>query len=676
MKNLITLVFACILFVCTASAQNPDSLWTTKFSNEVSWQSIAPDGTLIVGSHVGLAQGSRYTSIVGIDTQNGSARWKYPAVTPATGVMVVIDGISPVPNTPFIKLDCSYPAGMLVIIDPSDGHVVIDIGKEQITNLEGYDFLLESGHLWVSGIVSGERSISLFDLRDGKKVWTNSEFLKEKSKAVSKLNKFNALPAGLGGGTVDTQPVKLLGRPINHGPGAMILATRNGVFHVQLANGNIDWEAEIPDPNKGKAIKVEVDPNYAKLVNGPGENFYVIKAGFMIACRYADGKPAWSNMVKSSGPIDNIIYDPKGLILCPGSGNTKGALASGYLKLVNPRTGEEYWGDGIKFSGGAITDYLYTDKGLAVVMANSNGKNMINIVDVDAGKFVLPKPVNVDGIVQYIELTPKGLLYKSNNEVNILGLENDKPLLALPKSKGDAPILTLNSGDMFYYYSDDEGRIYQISKTEGTSKALNKAKIEFQGKEQPQYMEQRADGIAIFSEQNAMLISASGEVKYAVYKPGVSTLKSVATAVSMKEGYLLDVLSLNTGASLNATSATTPQQKNAYAKYSQAYGSYGKPAFITGLKQFDKVTSRLKASAQGNNAIFMMTKIDDRSCLVGINKDNGEITSTVKLARRDNEPMYLVDAPSSLLFYAPKGKNMIGWPTDGTSVGCFRTGGK
>jgi PQQ-like domain len=676
MKKLVVFLFA-VSMTFVVKAQHRDSLWTVTLPSEVKWQTQTPDGTLIIKTQEQTLQNKgakQYSLLTAVDPQTGAVKWKYPTSIPNEDTF--IERIENVPNTPFIIP--KFNRGPLIIIDPYDGHILLDLSKEEITNLEGYDFLLESGHMWVTGTFNGERCMSMFDLRTGKKLWSIPDFLKERNKAVSKINKFNALSASLGGGTVDNkEPVKLLCKPINHGADALILATRNGIFHVQIATGAIDWEAEQPDPNKGKAIKVEVDVNFARLIPGPGETFYVVKAAYFMACNYKDGKAAWSNFVKTSGPIDKIIYDEKGMILCPGSSNAKGMLSSNYIKMVNEKTGEEYWGDGIKFNGG-ISNYLYTDKGLAVVMVNSSGneKNSINFIDVAAGKFVLSKNVNVDGAVEYLELTPKGLLYKTNKDVNILGLETDKSILALPKSKSEIPILTVNSQDFFYYYSDDEGKVYEINKAEGSSKILNKGKIEFGGKETPAFMERRSDGsISLYSTQNVTLITPTGDTKFNVYNPGVRTVIQALTNAVGQEGAFLDMITLqNLKSSKTITATMTPDQKNNYSKYQQAYAAAGSAAYITDLKQFEAIMNRYHAFALTNDVVFMMTKVDDRSVLLGINKDSGTSVSKVLLAKRDKEPLYSVDNVSGLLFYAPKGTNLIGWPTNGASVTGFMVG--
>jgi hypothetical protein len=86
---------------------------------------------------------------------------------------------------------------------------------------------------------------------------------------------------------------------------------------------------------------------------------------------------------------------------------------------------------------------------------------------------------------------------------------------------------------------------------------------------------------------------------------------------------------------------------------------YRNASYILNLKQIGNIRNRLQASAKSNGHVFMMTKVNDRSTLAGINKDTGETRATIPLARRDDNPMYQVDASSGLLFYAPKGKNLL-----------------
>jgi hypothetical protein len=564
--------------------------------------------------------------------------------------------------------------------------VLVDAIKENIKNIEDYGFLLESGHAWVSGTIDGEKSLSVFDLRTGKKLYSNTEVFAEKRKAAAKLNKLASLtgapmPGGKGGF------VKLLCKPINHGKDNMILATSNGIFHARIATGEIDWEAELPDINKGKAIKVEQGVDYIQLMPGRGETFFVVKASYMVAMNYSDGKPAWKDLVKTSGPIEQIIYDQKGLILCPGSSNTQGVIATGHIKMVDEKSGAELWGEGIKFNGG-VKNYLYTEKGLAVAMVNSSSqKNSINFIDVATGKFVLPKNVNVDGNLQYLELTPKGLLYKTDREINILGLETDKRLMDIPvQSKKDGAIISVNGTDHVYFYSSDDKAIYDINKTEGTGKALTKAKIDFKSGEEPAAIEIRKDGVLVYSPQNATLVGFGGDVKYNVYNPGVRTLNSVATKIFAYTDALSSVVAIAgsaiaanqlSQATVQLSDALTPAQqaavRNEFSKIQQAYAVVGTADFITSLATFKNVKSRVSASAQTANTIYMMTKVDEGTVLLGINKDSGEAISKVKLARRDKDPLYELDSESHYLFYAPRGSNAIGWSTSPNAITCYRT---
>ena len=685
MKKLLHFLLVC-LAIEASYAQKIDSLWTSPSLGTYEAQSltIAPDGSLIAMSREKFkGAGDPKMVLTGISTETGTVKWKFPKEFAKD--QVDISGFEIAPNTPFL-----IPTGPpLAVIDPSDGRILVDAVKENIQNIEDYGFLVQSGHAWVSGTIDGEKSLSVFDLRTGKKLYSNTEIFKEKSKAAAKLNKFAALtgqpaPGGKGGF------IKLLGKPINDGKDNMIIATSNGIFHAKIATGQIDWEAELPDINKGKAIKVEQGIDYVRLMPGRGETFFVIKPSYMIAMNYSDGKPAWKDLVKTSGPIEQIIYDQSGLILCPGSANVGGVMASGYIKLVNEKTGTELWGDGIKFNGG-VKNYLYTEKGLAVAMVNSsNQKNSINFIDVAAGKFVLAKNVTVDGDLQYLELTPKGLLFKTDREVNIIGLETDKPLMDLPsQSKKEMPILSVNGTDHLYFYSEDEKAIYDINKTDGTGKVLNKAKIEFKSGEKPTAIDLRKDGVLVYSAQNATLIGFNGEAKYNVYNPGVRTLASALNKVGAYMDALNAVASIAgsaiaadqlSKATVELSSVMTPAQqaamRNEFSRMQQAYAVVGTADFITSLANFKNVKSRVSASAQSNDMIYMMTKVDDRTSLLGINKDSGEAIAKLGLAKRDKDPLYELDSEGGYLYYAPRGANMIGWSTSPNAVTGYRTPSK
>lgn len=668
MKTMLSILFALTLFGSLCQAQNPDSLWTSAaLGNEAEWLTLTADGTLIASTNQlrdGATSGADiYTVLSGIDTQTGKVKWRYPASSSASARR--ISGLDFVPNTPFVQLR-NVP---LTVIDPYDGHVIIDIAAEGITQEESHGYLLESGHLWVNGMVGGNRCISVFDLTSGKKLWSNADFLKEKNKAASKLNKLSALT---GSAMPNKEPIRLLGTPINHGADKMILATSNGVFDVQIATGQMAWEAELPDPNKGKMVKVETDINFMRLI--PGRNkFYVVKAAYITAYSYTDGKPVWANVVKTSGPIDQIIYDEKGLILCPGSSNVKGMFATGYLQMVNEKTGEPLWGDGIKFNGG-IKTYLYTDKGLAVVMVNSEEKNSINFIDVAQGKFTLSKNISLAGEVQYLELVSKGLLFKTDRTINILSLDSGEPILSLPvQTKKERAIITASEGDRYYFYSDADQNVYEINKATGASRKLNNGKIDFKGGEAPGFIEVRKDGVSLYSEQNATLLGFDGTARFAVFNPGVRTVHTALQNAGNALDAMNQLMTIANAGQQTAVTLASSQARNQYDQLSQALAAAGNATYVMNLKQFQSIRNRLHASARSNDNIFMMTRIADRSMLVGVSKDTGATVSKIPLARRDENPMYQVDAVSGLLFYAPKGKNLLGWSNTAYAISCFTT---
>ncbi|MFZ5999645.1 MAG: hypothetical protein ACOYW3_03985, partial [Bacteroidota bacterium] len=308
--------------------------------------------------------------------------------------------------------------------------------------------------------------------------------------------------------------------------------------------------------------------------------------------------------------------------------------------------------------------------GLAVVMVNSEGKNSINFIDVTTGKFTLPKNVNVDGNVQYLETVPKGLLYKSDRTVNILDLTSGAQLLDVPaQSRKDRNLVSTDASDRFYFYSDADQHVYEINKGAGTSRRLTTAKVDFKGGEVPDFIEARTSGIALYSNQNLTLIGSDGAVKFAAYHPAVRALATVAQNV----GNALDAVSLVHTAATQISNFNTAAARNDYDQMNQAFATAGTATYLLAMKQFGSIQNRLKASAASNDNVFMMTKVNDRSALLGIRKDTGETVSTINLARRDNEPLYEVDRFSGLLFYAPKGSNLLGWNTSPNAVSCFAT---
>src|SRR5579871_93701 len=127
MKTILSILL--VITICSSSqAQNKDSLWTSPASRaEVSWLTIASDGTLITAVDDVIPDGTGasdvYTQLSGIDPQTGSVKWKFPVVPSRSSQR--FSELNFITNTPFFEL----PKGPLTIIDPYDGHVIVDLAK-------------------------------------------------------------------------------------------------------------------------------------------------------------------------------------------------------------------------------------------------------------------------------------------------------------------------------------------------------------------------------------------------------------------------------------------------------------------------------------------------------------------------------------------------------------------
>src|ERR1041384_5567290 len=158
MRPLSLSLFIFVSIACFAQA-NTTMLWSSQAGPGFNW-SFLSGNTLLVARN-----DTTQTTISGIDITTGTAKWTFKTL-PGT----FTSGVDPVGNY------LQFRDIPLTIIDPTDGRMVIDGGAEHINIVYGYGFLRESEHIWLDAEIDQGRSLSLFDLSNGKKLWTRYDY--------------------------------------------------------------------------------------------------------------------------------------------------------------------------------------------------------------------------------------------------------------------------------------------------------------------------------------------------------------------------------------------------------------------------------------------------------------------------------------------------------------------
>jgi len=118
--------------------------------------------------------------------------------------------------------------------------------------------------------------------------------------------------------------------------------------------------------------------------------------------------------------------------------------------------------------------------------------------------FKYEKSVKLKGDLVSSEIVPKGLLFITTREVNILDVNTG--MLVWPNSiesggpaTGDKvrPFPVGNQGEKLYVYSPKEGGVFEVDKKSGTNRKITNAKIEYEGKQNPRHINVISDGLVL-----------------------------------------------------------------------------------------------------------------------------------------------------------------------------------
>ena len=74
---------------------------------------------------------------------------------------------------------------------------------------------------------------------------------------------------------------------------------------------------------------------------------------------------------------------------------------------------------------------------------------------------------------------------------------------------------------------------------------------------------------------------------------------------------------------------------------------------------FNEMAKRFKATAATENAVFILTKLDDGAGLIKINKDTGLTEKEIVL--KDKKPEYEVDEMGGYLYYKADGNTIYSY---------------
>ena len=333
-------------------------------------------------------------------------------------------------------------------------------------------------------------------------------------------------------------------------------------------------------------------------------------------------------------------------------------------------------GKGIKAQG-SVVSYIHTDKGLLITTAFDNAWNnkaeefYLNVLDPGTGMLKYEKSIKLKGDIVRTELVPKGLLFITTKEVNILDTNSGALVWASSIEAGNTfnsdkvrPFPTGDRGDgKMYVYSPKEKAVFEIDKVAGTFKKITPGKIEFEGKEMPHTIDVVKDGLVLSSDQNVMKLGFDGLVKFFKYYPAPrqpALMRALLAAQAIRAAYIGAAASAYSAAFAQASQKTTdPGAKAVGQELSRGFGELGQAGFAYSSMAMKAFNARFKASMNTPAFVMMMTTQEKKgNQLVQVNKANGEIASAVDI-KNDREPEYDVDQIYNYVYYRPNGSEIV-----------------
>ncbi|MBB6003351.1 PQQ-binding-like beta-propeller repeat protein [Arcicella rosea] len=631
MKKLILFIGLCLvnIFLVTSSVQayrlakaETPSFWKTSFPRGINWQRMTDVGILVVSTD---------DALYGLNPENGQKLWQHEFLK-----KLKEERYDPIENSPLVAL--IDKRGLMsmdhVILDVVSGKILCNTGEMGFRTVEMRTELPPLGGVLFLGLnKTGRKVMTLVDAGDG-----HAKFTQE-------LKDF--------GGTE-----MFAGRPFVQN-GDILIVSNKAIFRFNGQTGEKVWEIEQKSPNAeiivdksagfGASMSNSLNPKYRYFTQiRPGRDknsFFYTSKKYVNSFDFATGKALWADPVKVGGEIVETIYDNGGFIV---------ATDDPEIIMLDYQNGTRLWGKGPKLKG-TLSFYNYCDKGLLISMESSRGKNSLSILDLKTGQHVFDKPNKVDGQIVDLQLTPKGIFYRTTEEVNFQSLETGKDLWdkSLKLKEGN---VACQKDYLQWIYSDK--KLFEVNLQSASMKEFVADKVKLNEKEAPSGFQVRNDGILLTSSQNLVKFGFAGNVMYSQYfhSPTASTAGKIFGGIMAVGGTMLAV-----SAAANA----------GYARGATAGGgrTYEVDSYIRGQEQaqqmwsavasagFAMMNKRFKASAQTENYQAILT--DDANDgnqkgvgLVKVNKDNGKVEATVILG--DKKPVYDLDEIGGLMYYRSK----------------------
>lgn len=590
-------------------AQNPD--FTYQLGGKITFMKLTDAGVLVVANGDGL---------VGIKPGASQPHFNFTSYG-----KVKPEEMEFIPMSPYLVVSQGgFMTAKKSVIDFVSGKKMFGTEDNGWKFTNRCDVMLPQNKLVVLGSrKSGAMAIGLYDLATGKEESLIELNDPKKVASMASIPQFSGRPAIIGNG--------------------LLVPTTKSLIQVNTQTGKIDWTTKTDDITWVVADETGTEIYcFEERPNGDTKIFKVSNKGEIL----------WKEGQKLKGKVVNFQILPQGLAVVSNvdnsgkSGIAKIAASASESKIMmlSAKDGEDLWEKAPKTKGYVQHFYVMEDGILFGIQ--EGGINKISF----GGTPLFKKPLKTGENIHTMAMTPKGMIYITDSDANIIDLKTGESIWNKPiqYKKAKAVSSTYDKKNKRYLISTGE-EMMAIDENSGDVSTF--ANYKFNEKEVPGSLTARDGGLLLTSSQNIMMLNFDGSQKFHEYykSPGKSTAGKIFAGV----------MGVASAAVATSAAITAGANKNSLGDYN----SYGQRAKIVqdgfsdiASVSFAEMSKRFKATSATENYQYILTMLDSGVGLVKINKDNGNKEKEVLL--KDKKPEYEVDEIGGMLYYQKDGSTI------------------
>jgi outer membrane protein assembly factor BamB len=604
-------------------------LLATFFSVKAQSQT-APDWTVDVGgfisgvnfirqSDVGTLIVSTNTKLVGIDPRTKGKAWETTEVKD-----IKDDEFKVISGTQYIMVEFQKQTSLaknktVAIFDSYTGKMVYNSRDEDI-KVRNTRVVPELGGLMIEAVKESQYFIGFLDFASSQVSWTKS-FGKVKTGGIG----IGALKRAIKSHLESVFDVE----PVVDAAGNFIFSNKEMVYCVDGKTGRELWTKEF----KNDITDFILSPDKKDL--------FVVYDDLMDRAEAATGKNVYAKPIKLEGKVNGLMPLNDATVIMHSDGfnvlEANGSLR--WKKDASVGDISSVW----VIPGGFIA--LESDDDEAkIIKVSSDGKKQWS--------------ESLSDPVYTVEPIANGVIYITTEKANILSYEKGKDVWKKDiKIKGNPAFGIDRDKHVVYVYSDKALSSFDLNS--GTYKeVVEELKLkDYDDDKELANLETRNGGLFIQTNQNVAFIKEDGTVLYNKYftEAGLSKgarglLKAAGVAASVG-GTAYGLAGLSKPENLKFTKIA-PNTYEVTSKQLAAGGTIAQ----SGDALYSFAQARYFATQSAKNTVYVLSKWNEGTGLVVVDKDNGE--EIKRIVFNDKTPQYVVDEADYKVYVIVKDKEL------------------